>query len=156
MLKGVKVIAVAAAVSLPMISQWEGFESHPYYDSVGVLTVGYGETENVENREYSHAEALELLAVRVQEDYYTPISECSKNWESYPLSAKASATSLAYNIGTNAYCASSIRKLFDKGKFYEGCKFFHKYKFAGGKVLRGLVNRRAAEAEFCLSGLENT
>ena len=153
MLKSVKYVAIAAAVSLPLITKWEGYEPMPYYDSVGVKTVAYGETENVEDRFYSHAEALELLAKRVQTGYLEPIAKCSKNWDKYPLSAKASAASLSYNIGVGAYCKSSIRKLFDQGKYVEGCKFFHKYKFAGGKVLRGLERRRADEAEFCLSGL---
>ena len=154
MLKAVKYVTVAAAVSLPLISQWEGFEDEVYLDAVGVPTYCYGETENVEYRKYSHAECLERLAVRVQTGYIEPISKCAKNWEQYPLSVKASSASISYNIGTNGWCGSTMRKLFDKGKYVEGCKFMHHWNKAGGKVLRGLVNRRADEVEFCLSGLQ--
>ena len=153
MLRAIKYITVAAAVSLPMITQFEGYEPHPYYDSVGILTVGYGETEGVEDRFYSHAEALEMLAVRVQTGYVEPIEKCSATWDEMPLSTKAAAASLAYNIGVGAYCRSTIRKLFDARKYLEGCEFFKRYKYAGGKVLRGLEIRRGKEAEFCKSGL---
>ena len=42
-----------------LIIQHEGFWSHPYRDTVGKLTIGYG--TNLEDRGISRAEALELL-----------------------------------------------------------------------------------------------
>ena len=153
MLKSIKYVAVAAAVSLPLITKWEGLETEVYLDSVGVPTYCYGETENVEYREYSHAECLERLAIRVQTGYIDPISHCAENWNEYPLSVKSASASIAYNIGTGAWCRSTMKKLFDKGKWYDGCVFMRNYRYAGGKVLKGLVNRRADEVDFCLSGL---
>lgn len=69
-----------------------------------------------------------------------------------------SHTSLAYNIGTGAYARSSVRRLFNAGDRVEACRFMSRYKFAGGRVLMGLVYRRDGEGkrlgerEICLAG----
>lgn len=61
--------------------------------------------------------------------------------------------SLAYNIGTGGYCGSTARARFNAGDFAGGCEALTWFNRAGGRVSRGLVNRRAREAKVCREGL---
>lgn len=57
---------------------------------------------------------------------------------------------LAYNIGVTAFCRSSIVRDFNHGDTISSCNRIRLYNRAAGKVLPGLVARRAAESELCL------
>lgn len=61
--------------------------------------------------------------------------------------------SLAYNVGVSMVCKSSIARFWNAGQWRAGCDFFPRYKFAGGRVLPGLVARRARERAICLKEL---
>lgn len=63
------------------------------------------------------------------------------------------AVSLTYNIGTAGFCKSSIAKLWNAGQWRAGCERFALFNKAGGRVVRGLVLRRARERAECLKGL---
>jgi GH24 family phage-related lysozyme (muramidase) len=55
--------------------------------------------------------------------------------------------SLTYNIGPPAFARSTLLRLHNKRQFSEAAAQFLRFKFAGGRVMQGLVNRRRAEAE---------
>lgn len=63
------------------------------------------------------------------------------------------AIGLTYNIGTAGFCKSSIAKLWNAGQWRAGCDRFPLFNKAGGRVVRGLVLRRARERAECLKGL---
>ena len=54
-------------------------------------------------------------------------------------------TSLAYNIGIGAFGSSTLLRLFNAGQTDLAAAQFAVWRRAGGKVLQGLVNRRADE-----------
>ncbi len=54
--------------------------------------------------------------------------------------------SLSYNIGSGALGKSTLLKHLNKGDYARAASHFPDFKKAGGKVLKGLVRRRAAEA----------
>lgn len=60
------------------------------------------------------------------------------------------AVSLAYNVGVPTYCASTGRRLVNEGKIGPACDAFTWFKKAGGRVSKGLVNRRARERAVCI------
>lgn len=64
------------------------------------------------------------------------------------------AVSGAYNFGVGLYCGSTARTRFNAGDYAGGCTALTWYNKAGGKVLPGLVNRRAREYKVCTEGLE--
>lgn len=64
-----------------------------------------------------------------------------------------SAVELAYNVGIGGYCGSTARKRFNAGDYPGGCKAATWWNKAGGRVLRGLVNRRAGAFKVCTEGL---
>jgi lysozyme len=65
----------------------------------------------------------------------------------------AAATILAFNIGTAAFCRSSVARRWNAGDWRGGCEAFLMWVHAGGRVVPGLINRRKAERAICLRGL---
>lgn len=65
---------------------------------------------------------------------------------------KAALTSLAYNIGTGALAGSTVLRRHCAGDHAGAAEAFAMWKKAGGKVLPGLVRRRADEALLYRSG----
>lgn len=63
------------------------------------------------------------------------------------------SVSLAYNIGIGGYCSSTARRRFNVGDYAGGCEALTWFNKAGGRVVRGLVNRRNKEAKVCREGL---
>ena len=60
--------------------------------------------------------------------------------------------SLAYNIGTGNLQRSTLRIKINRGQYLDAADEFPKWRKAGGKVLRGLVRRRAAERALFVKG----
>jgi lysozyme len=149
-------VGVACATILsPLVSKWEsGGKQYltAYQDIVGVWTICDGETLGVKK---GHVETKDGCAVRLDTrlaGFAQAVVKCTPS-----LKGKdeewAAATSLAYNIGTGAYCTSSVDRLFDAGKPRAACDAFLLWNRAGGKVVQGLANRRAAERSLCLKGV---
>ncbi|MGA6579692.1 glycoside hydrolase family protein, partial [Providencia sp. NPDC089923] len=66
---------------------------------------------------------------------------------------KAALYSFAFNVGTGAFAKSTMLKKLNAGDQYGACEELKRWVYAGGKVWRGLVNRREAEAAICHGNL---
>lgn len=142
--------AAALALAVPMIGGWEGKRNDPYLDIVGIPTVCYGETR-VKMRRYSDAECKAMLDKAVR-GFAEPVAACTPRIANRPAQL-AAATSLAYNIGIGAYCKSTADRRFDAGDMRGGCDAIKFWNKAGGRVVRGLVARRADEHQLCVVDL---
>lgn len=145
-------IAAAAVIAVAIIAPFEGLRNDPYLDLIGVKTVCYGETQNVEERYYTTEECRAKLEKAVGERYLKPVADCVPQLEALPEQLAAS-TSLAYNVGVQAFCGSTAARRFRAGDIRGGCEAFLMWTKAGGKVVRGLVKRREAERTLCLTGV---
>ena len=142
--------AGAAAIMMPLVGDWEGKRNDPYVDIVGIPTVCYGETR-VKMRRYSDVECDAMLADALA-DFAAPVLK--RNPELKGRDAQlAAATSLAYNIGPQAYAGSTVAKRFSARDWRGACDAFLMWNRAGGKAVQGLTNRRRAERTICLRGL---
>jgi lysozyme len=63
----------------------------------------------------------------------------------------AAMVSLCYNIGPGAFARSSVARLFNAGDVSGAADAFGRWNKAGGKVLNGLVRRRADERALFLT-----
>jgi len=144
-------ILAALGLSVPLIQQWEGLQTRPYADVTGIRTVCFGETGG-ENRSYTPDECATILIARLSADFAPPLLKCVPGLADRPKQLAASL-SLAWNIGTGAFCKSTAAKRFKSGDWKGGCDAFLMWRYAGGKELRGLLNRRKAERDLCLSDL---
>lgn len=148
-------LGVALGVASPQITGFEGTKNEPYRDIVGVLTVCTGHTDPdvVVNKIYSNGEC-QALTVQDAKKAAIGVLKVSPHLAWHPMQL-AAAISLAFNVGTGTYATSSVARLFNSGDFYGACQAFTLYKYAGGKVVQGLVNRREAEKKICLSTLSS-
>lgn len=142
--------AAALAIAVGLIAPWEGKKNDPYKDIVGVWTVCYGETR-VQMRTYTDQECLQMLN-KATAEFQAGVVKCVPGLATRPYQLGAS-TSLAYNIGTAAFCRSTAARKFNAGDWEGGCNAFRMWRFAGDREVRGLVNRRNAEVRVCLTGL---
>lgn len=150
---GAALSVLVVGQTLPIIDRWEGNVLIPYKDIVGVLTVCRGHTgpDVVVKGVYSPEKCDELT----KKDINIAISgvlKVSPHLLWHPMQLVA-AVSLSFNVGTGTYATSSVAKRFNEGNFQAGCEAIKLYKYAGGKIVPGLVNRRQHEYEVCISTL---
>lgn len=143
-------IAAALVLAVPLIASWEGKRNDPYIDIAGIPTVCYGETR-VAMKRYSDQQCRDMLEKAVK-DFAEPVAACTPRIANRPAQL-AAATSLAYNIGIGAYCKSTADRRFDAGDMRGGCDAIKFWNKAGGRVVRGLIARRADEHQLCVADL---
>ncbi|MDX0007841.1 glycoside hydrolase family protein [Sinorhizobium meliloti] len=144
--------AVLLSISA-LIKPWEGLELRSYPDIVGVWTACYGETMGIKpGMKFTKQECEDKLLVRVVNDYYRPLTQCIPDFDRKPVEWQAAAVSVTYNIGVGAACKSTAARLARESKIRESCHAWTKFNRAGGRVVKGLVNRRNAELAICLKG----
>src|SRR5574340_153462 len=152
--KGAVLAAAVAVATAAFVAPWEGLATKPYRDIVGVVTWCYGETEGKPKAKYTPAECKALLAEKLPR-YYAEISSCWGPAIEARLTdnMRVAFTSGAYNFGSGAFCKSSMVRALKAGDFKQACHALRLYNRAGGRVVRGLYNRRNAEEKLCLDGL---
>ena len=138
----------AIYIAMPLIKKYEGFHAEPYICPAGVLTIGWGRTHDIEHGDKTTevAEDFWLIDYLIDED--KQINKLVK----VPLSKnqRAALLSFVYNLGIKQFADSTLLKMLNEGKYFEAACQFERWKHSNGKVLRGLVRRRADEANlFC-------
>lgn len=132
------------ADGLALIKSSEGCRLSAYVCPAGVLTIGYGSTgPHVKpGMTITQAQADDLLRsdLRRFEDAVTEHGgTCTDN-------QFAALTSFAFNLGESAFENSTLLNLHRQGKYGAAQAQFGLWTHGGGKILPGLVRRRAAEA----------
>ena len=132
----------------------------PYEDIAGIKTVCAGETEGIEDRQYTPQECFDLLIARVERDFAEPAARCTAVWDTLHQKTKDALIEFAYNLGAPTYCKSSIRKRLDAGRGIAACERILLYNKAriNGKLqeVKGLTDRRIREAHKCREGFTLT
>lgn len=130
----------------------------PYLDSGGVLTVCYGETQNIENRTYTPNECADMLINRVEGDFVPLILNCTRAdvWYSLGQPTRDSVIEFTYNVGGGNYCRGSVSKRLNAGRGIAACErmlLYNKIRI-NGKLTpsKGLTNRRNRETKKCKFG----
>lgn len=142
-----------AALAITLVGQWEGLRTTAYRDIVGVPTICYGETKGVRmGTSRTKAECDAMLMNRLAE-FEAGLDRCLTVEDRLPNETKVSLVSWSYNIGTGAACKSTLVRLANTQQWQAMCDQLPRWNRAGGRVVRGLTNRRAAEREMCLRGL---
>lgn len=144
--------AIAAVLLATLLTRWEGTELKAYQDLVGVWTVCTGDTSAVTPGMVETPEGCSYRLDRQMERHVAGAVRCTPGIRAVPEFA-AAAGSLAYNIGVDGYCRSSIARRFNAEDYAGACDAFLLYDKAGGRVIRGLQKRRQAERSLCLKGI---
>jgi lysozyme len=142
-------VVMVSAMLLAALTQLEGTRYVPYEDIVNVWTVcqGYAGKDVVRNKVYTPAECKQLAESQLVAKG-AEVLRCSKvpiaqhEYDAYTL--------FAYNVGTSAFCGSSLLKKLNQGDHVGACNGLLAWDYAGGKRVAGLTRRRQFERSICL------
>ena len=140
---------------IKMVKSFEGIALKPYLCPANVWTVGYGATVGSDGgpidpdmEPISEIEA-EALLVRDLENSEGWISRLIKT--ALTENQFSALTSFTFNVGCGALQRSTLRMKLDRGEYLGAADEFPKWRRAGGRILAGLVRRRAAEQALFLA-----
>lgn len=139
------------APAVEMIKKFEGFRSEAYQDVVGVWTIGFGTTRDVNKGDTcTMKQAEEWLIDDMIHDRLPVIEELV----TVPLNDNQTCAliSFCYNVGNGAFGKSTLlKKINAEASATEIRAEFAKWNKAGGKIYKGLIRRREAEADLFFS-----
>ncbi len=148
--------SLVSSKCIDFIKSWEGYFAKPYYDCVGVKTLGYGMTgKEIEGLEYvTEEQATEMLKDLIENKYAPAVK---KDLDSKNITLKQhefdALISFAYNCGVVGLVGSTLYKnivsgIRDKNIITSN---FQVWSNGGGKRIEGLYRRRIKEAAMFLS-----
>lgn len=138
---------------LDLIKSFEGLRLKAYQDSKGVWTIGWGHTKNVHPGDVITREQAERF---IRDDFA---------WVERTLNADLVAgrdkplvtqnefdalCSLVFNIGSDAYLDSTVRRKIKQGDKMAAARAFKMWVYSNHKFVQGLANRRADEVRLFL------
>ncbi|SUC35832.1 Phage-related lysozyme (muraminidase) [Providencia rustigianii] len=137
------------ALTVSMIAYFEGMETKPYKDVVGVSTVCFGHTGSdiIPTKTYTEAECKALLEkdLAIVAKAVNPLIKVN-----IPDYTRAALYSFTYNVGTGAFSRSTLLKKLNAGDHIGACNELKRWIYAGGVKWKGLMTRREVEEAVCL------
>ena len=132
-----------------LIKKYEGCSLSCYLDPIGIPTIGFGSIWDLNHarlrrshRDITEDEAEYLL----KRELLTTENAVARMVTSSLTENQFSAVCcLVYNVGSGRFRSSTIRMKLNRRQFTDAANEFWKWRRAGGRILRGLVRRRAEE-----------
>lgn len=143
---------------IDLIKEFEGFKSKAYLCPAGIWTIGYGTTRIGKN-----AVKRGMICTREEAEnwlkqdvivFLNGLESAINSSIKLNQNQTDSLVSFVYNIGLGNFKKSTMLKYINDGFFVLAQNEFKRWNKGGGKVLPGLVARRAKEAEL-FSSLED-
>lgn len=102
---------------------------------------------------WTRAQCDEAFKMRLAEEFEPGVRKALGSALAGTSAAQFDAmVSFAYNVGVRAFARSTLLKMHKAGNHAGAAKQFMRWNKAGGRVLKGLTRRRAAEAKLYRSG----
>ncbi len=138
-----------SATALVALLLHEGYRENAYTPVAGdVPTIGFGTTTGVKLGDRTSPERALTVAMRDVQGFEGAIKECvTVPLHQYEYDAY---TSLAYNIGSNAFCKSTLVRKLNTQDYVGACNQILRWDQFKGKPLAGLTKRRQEEHKKCL------
>ncbi|MEI5680451.1 MULTISPECIES: lysozyme [Mesorhizobium] len=149
-----KISAAVMAAAVALVGGFEGLRTRAYIPIPGdVPTVCFGETRGVKLGDRYTVDQCKAMLGDALVEFETGMRRCLVAPESIPDKPYVAMLSLSYNIGTRAFCGSTVARKANAGDIRGACNAFTAWNKAGGRVIKGLVTRRAEERKLCLEGV---
>lgn len=140
---------------IKMIKHHEGVRTKPYQDPIGLWTVGVGhliedgkKLPKEWNRELTDEE-VDALLYKDLERFEIGVKRLTK--VALSQSQFDALVSFSFNVGLGNLQSSTLRSKLNREDYEGASNEFPKWRRAGGKILPGLVKRRADERALFLS-----
>ena len=146
-------LTAAGALAVAVVGNWEGLRLYAYQDVIGVWTACYGETRGIKPGMKFTKEQCDVMFIDRLQEFEGEMRACIKRPDDLPVKTYVSFLSLSYNIGSRAFCNSTAARRANAGDLAGACQAATWFNRAGGRKVRGLVNRRAAEYKLCMEGV---
>ena len=122
----------------------------PYLCPAGVPTIGWGSTRDLRGNRITmeHNPILEGVAQALFEKEVEEVERSVTRLIRVPLNENqfSALVSFTYNLGSGNLQSSTLRQKLNRGNYEGAANEFWKWRRAGGRILKGLVLRRASEA----------
>lgn len=134
-----------------LIKLFEGLSLKPYVDSVGIPTIGYGMTYYPDTGKRVTLHDKVLTQFEADNYFSLMLMPYERAVDSITIDTLTqnqfnALVSLCYNIGAKALQGSTLIKLVNQNPNSPAIKEqFLRWNRAGGKILKGLTNRREKE-----------
>lgn len=142
----------AIEVAANLCRRFEGLYLKPYLCPANVPTIGWGTIRypngilvTLKDPPVTKAQADEYLYHELADCYAYTISLCP-GLAGSPGQRIGAIVSFVYNLGPGRLKASTLRKRLNEQNWPEARRELKKWIYGGGRILRGLVIRREAEA----------
>ena len=133
-----------------VLKRLEALRLTAYQDAVGIWTIGYGHTAGVQPGDtLPDPDAADAMLSTDVSEFEAAVNSAVQNASQLQFDAMCL---LAYNIGIAGFIRSSVLKAHNRGDYQSAARAFGLWNQAGGKILPGLVTRRAEEAAMYLQG----
>lgn len=141
--------------AVEIVKKFEGFSPHPYTCPAGKLTIGYGSTIWGKRRVW---ESLRVTEEEAEAQMMADLGEIQTKLADLirvPVNPPqiGALASFVYNIGITAFKASTLLRLLNAHDYKGAARELDRWVHAGGRKVRGLATRRAAEKELFLTDL---
>lgn len=130
--------------AVDLVKQFEGLYLSVYLCPAGVPTIGYGHTAGVALGQTITAEQAEQFLTTDLTSAAASVDRLVK--VALTPQQRGALASFVFNLGAGNLQDSTLLKLLNGGDYAGAAGEFGKWVHADGKVLPGLVRRRAAEA----------
>ena len=140
------------AAGLALIQDFEGFVPRWYKDPVGIWTIGFGHTDAAGSPKHATSPNLSLTegeAASILERDLLKYEADVERLVKVPLNDNqfSALVSFTYNLGAGNLGSSTLLRKLNAGDYDGAANEFPRWNKAGGKVLKGLSRRRAAEMD---------
>ncbi len=151
-----------------LIIEREGVQKHKYLDSAGLPTIGAGHllTKSelssgkiqIGDKQVCWRDGLTNSQIAVLLDQDADHHETAINQlvivplEQYQFDA---LVSFSFNVGIGAFKRSTLLKLLNRGYYDDVPKQMQRWKYSNGRIIKGLINRRASEIKQWSNGYVN-
>ncbi|WP_263146032.1 lysozyme [Pseudomonas sp. RIT-PI-AD] len=134
---------IVNGAGIALIKQAEGLRLEAYRDTAGIWTIGYGHTA-------SARAGLRIAAVTAEELLRRDLAEAERAINQLvrvPLNPNqfSALVCFVFNLGRRAFATSTLLRRLNAGDYPGAAEEFGRWNKAGGRILEGLVARRAAE-----------
>jgi len=143
-------IASVVAAAAAFIAPWEGVKYTSYQDVAGVWTICYGHIKNAKPNMTATKQQCEDWFKQDLQDHMPYVDR--NVTVDLTDKQRVALSSFVFNLGGTNFRNSTMLRLINQGKFCAAGNEFPKWNRAGGKVYRGLTNRRLDEKGLFLEG----